>query len=279
YNTMREGTITACLIIIITLCSYLLYNIIEINNNIKKLSNINNINLLNSVLLSKVSVHPSALKYLLDARIIFIDGAEGSISWSKYGWGDVTTDKEIVFNDKHSLKLRTVNRSWTIIEALRLFSPPKSKKVGFCFWWAALSENLGYIVFGIEYRNANNNYRKAGEIYIYEHHRPYYKLENGTIVKFSSKTGLPERYDTSQRGGDICWHFVLIIVDFEKDEYVSLIIDDVEVDMRGIKIYDRSTREGMAQSNMMEVFVILSSGTKNASTTAFIDDVIVFSIE
>lgn len=275
---MREKIIIICLIILILLCSYLLYNIVEINNNLNKLSN-NNINVLNSILVNKVSIHPMALKYLSNSKILFIDGAEGAVSWSKYGWGEVTINDEIVFSGKQSLKLRTINKSWTVIEALKLFSPPKSKKVGFCFWWAVLSENFGYIDFGIEYRNANNNYRKAGEIYIYGYHRPYYRLENGTIVEFSPETGLPVKYDTSQKDGDICWHFVLIIVDFEKDEYTTLIIDDIEVDMRGIKIYDRSTKEGLAENNMMEIFIILSSGVKNASATAFIDDVIVFSIE
>ena len=46
--------------------------------------------------------------------------------------------------------------------------------------------------------------------------------------------------------------------------------------MRGIKIYDRLPKEGPAEHNMMEVFVIASSGGRSGSAECLIDDVIVF---
>lgn len=270
---MIGKSILSCFIMIIVLLCYLCYLLHSVS-----ITDINTINTLNAIILSRVSVHPDALKYLSNAKIIFIDDMGGAIKWSKYGWGNISKDDRTVFNGDSSLKLETSSDLWAIIEALRLFSPPKRKKVGFCFWWTVFSDNFGYIEFGIEYRNANKNYRKAGEVFIYEFHRPFYKAENGSMVEFKPISGFPQRYDTSQKGGDISWHFTMIIIDFEKDEYVTLIIDDVEVNMKGIKIYDRSTKEGMAQSNMMEVFVILSNGTHNRTATAFIDDVVVFSL-
>ena len=46
--------------------------------------------------------------------------------------------------------------------------------------------------------------------------------------------------------------------------------------MRGIRIYDRLPKEGPAEYNMMEVFVIASSGEGSGSAECLIDDVIVF---
>ena len=57
---------------------------------------------------------------------------------------------------------------------------------------------------------------------------------------------------------------------------VKLVLDDRVVDMKGIKIYDRLPKEGLAEYNMMEVFVIASSGGGSGSAECLIDDVIVF---
>jgi len=224
----------------------------------------------------RVSVHPILLEDLKSSYVIFADGMEGSLKWTKYGSGEIGVTGHTSFGGGSSLMLRTGNGSWVIVEALRLFAPPRRKVVGFGFWWLCYHDNFGYLDFGIEYRNALNDYRKAGEIYVYGTGGVYYKNEAGDLVRFEPAAGLPEAYDLSERGGDWSWHFAAIVVDFEKSEYVKLVLDDKVVDMEGIKIYDRLPKEGPAEYNMMEVFVIASSGGGSGSTECLIDDVIVF---
>jgi len=233
----------------------------------------------NTPLLSdKVTIHPSLVKWLKKSHVIFVDDMEGALKWTTYGNGTIGIDDEIVFNGEKSLSIVSPEGSWQIMEALRLFSPPKHKVMGFAFWWTCYGTNFGYIDFGIEFRNALNNYRKAGEIYIYSLGLPYYRVENGDIIRFSKDSGLPSSFDTAEVKGDLPWHFTAIIIDFEKSEYVSFLIDDSEVMMNGIKLYDRMPREGPSEYNMMEVFFIVSNGDKGQPAQCFFDDIIVFNL-
>jgi len=230
------------------------------------------------MLLGDISIHPNLVKHLKGAYVIFVDDMEGALKWTSYGNGSISREPSVAFNGEASLALETAAKKWTIIEALRLFAPPKYKVMGFAFWWMCYANNFGYLDFGIEFRNGLTGYRRAGEIYVYEFSIPYYRNEVGDLVKFKPESGLPSKYDTSEMGGDLSWHFTAIIIDFEKSEYRTLIIDDTEVDMSGIAIYDRTPKEGLAEHNMMEVFVIASSMLEEKPAKCFIDDVIVFSL-
>lgn len=226
----------------------------------------------------KISIHPGLVKHLKNAYVIFVDDMEGGSSWCTYGDGVVEVRRLPAFSGSYSLSLKPSGGNWSFIEALKLFAPPKHKVMGFAFWWTCYGGNFGYLDFGIEFRNALKGYRKAGEIFFYGANIPYYKNKDGELVEFGPESGLPSAFDISYQGRDVSWHFTAIIVDFEKDEYVTLIVDDVEVDMRGIEIYDRVPTEGQAQYNMMEVFVIVSSSGGEQATECLVDDVIVFSL-
>lgn len=230
------------------------------------------------LLSGKVSVHPSLIKWLKKANVIFVDDMEDSLKWTIYGNGTVRTNDEITFGGDKALNLIPSEGRWGFVEALRLFSPPKRKVMGFAFWWTCYTTNFGYLDFGIEFRNALNDYRKAGEIHIYPFSLPYYRNQEGDLVLFSSESGLPSTYDTTDVGGDVTWHFTAIIIDFEKSEYVSFIVDDAEISMNGIKLYDRVPSEGLSEYNMMEVFFIVSNGDNETSTQCFFDDIIVFNL-
>ena len=105
-----------------------------------------------------VSVHPILLEDLKDSYVILADDMEGALKWTKYGSGEIGITSHTSFGGGSSLILRTGNGSWVIVEALRLFAPPRRKVVGFGFWWLCYYHNFGYLDFGIEYRNALNDY-------------------------------------------------------------------------------------------------------------------------
>ena len=57
----------------------------------------------------RVSVHPILLEDLKSSYVIFADGMEGSLKWTKYGSGEIGVTSHTSFGGGSSLMLRTGN--------------------------------------------------------------------------------------------------------------------------------------------------------------------------
>jgi hypothetical protein len=167
------------------------------------------------------------------------------------------------------------NNAWEVFEILRLVSlnvdnPTKLGRLCLEFTFCPIGQSFGFLDFGIEVRNAYNNYRKAGECVFYPANYLHVKQADGSLIPILES---PTQYDIcNDLNGDIVWHDVKLIVDFSKGRYDSIIFDGVKYDISDIVIYDRAS-EGMAERSQLEIFFIIANNN-GTQCQCVVDEVI-----
>jgi len=199
--------------------------------------------------------------------VILLDDMEDLLKWSGSGTGSdwtVAKDTTEAFNGSASLYLQTKATSPAIgdyVWAYRNIYLPGAKKMSLELFWRLTSATLvDKIEFRLFYYDSANR-----------HEAVLYYLPPEGKWQYQDSTG--SRQDVpggAQKLHHDTWHRAKMIVDFEKDEYVTLVSDALVVDLAGLTLKTVTDTTGQ----VLQVGFLVHTETA-AQADAYFDDVFV----
>jgi len=175
--------------------------------------------------------------------VLLFDDLEDLFKWEGWGTGaDYVVEKNTVLAFSGNACLHIKTRATTpaagdFVAARRFFAISIGKKLSVEFRFYFPNPDLIDRI-GIGFGFFDGSYYHRGDVYYCPPEKIWrYMTPDGTLADIPGG---------SQNLREKAWHRAKLILDFEKDEYVSLQCNDLIVDMKGIKSYTEANPAGSA---------------------------------